>query len=973
MAPTLTVATLQTQLTTDDKNFTSGLQGATRTAGKWAANIGKTIATAGLAVVATGAAAAAAGVAGLGVAITKMTLDAAAVQGTVNTFDKLVESVGSDSVQALEMLRTSTRGMISDADLMQASNKFLAMGIATTAEEAAQLAEVSTQLGLAMGEDVTGSMENFALMMANQSIPRLDSFGISSSVVRERIKELMEETEGLTREAAFNQAVMEQAAVTMGKVGEQSDTATASMAGIRATIENVKLGIGQAFIPVLQELLSAIRPIIDDVGPRLTEWAQIAGTWLGENLPGFIEKTKIAFEDVWFALNAFISMSPGDFPWEDILPPALAEIAYEIADAFEQFIGIIESGQGVFAAIVEILDDFLPEETINRIWDFHDATIALAGNAIAAVVDFWNDELMPAFQTAEKFIKDNMVSVIGGLEGAFIGLAAALAGGAIAALISGIGTAVAAVATPVAALIALGALIGAAWAGNWGGIRDIVDETINGVILPAVETVKAWFEENWPIIQAVALTAWEVIKDIATTVADIFISDILPKFQEAFTSIGEALGTLGIDWGTLGDIVKGVLAVAAALILAFIGIVVGVVSGIAAAFNNLATVFNEWSTNFKTTIDAIVTFFTDMVAAVKAVFAGDWEGALALWNSATEAAGVAIKGIIDGIWLSIKATFGTILTFIGGFVEGVVGFFQGLWDRLTGGSIIPDMMADINSVITTALDTIAGLWETFKDNVVGFVETLKTDLDTKWNDIKTALETAWDNIKMAAETKANDVLEAITTRIDQIKTDIDTTWENIKTAVTVAWALIKAVAEQVAQEVWDAITTKIGEIKTKIDTIWLLIKSAAIVAWNNIKTEIETRVGEIVAEIISMFTTSLSKAREFIQDFIQAGIDLIDGLIEGIRLQALKLFRIVRDTIQGALDVVEDVLDIGSPSQVFIDFGISIVEGLIEGVLSRQDSWFGTISELFDMSRVFGGLATGALRLFRERRNQAIG
>jgi len=135
-------------------------------------------------------------------AVTGFVQDAMAVEGTQRTFANLVDSIGGDVPQAMEQLREATRGMVADDDLMAAANKFIAMGLADTTEQAAQLAEMATQLGMAMGEDATASMENFALMLANQSILRLDSFGISSAKVRERIEELTGETEtyGLTQE-----------------------------------------------------------------------------------------------------------------------------------------------------------------------------------------------------------------------------------------------------------------------------------------------------------------------------------------------------------------------------------------------------------------------------------------------------------------------------------------------------------------------------------------------------------------------------------------------------------------------------------------------------------------------------------------------------------------------------------------------------------------------------------------------------
>ena len=94
-----------------------------------------------------------AGMAGLSAGIVKLTLDASKVEGTISTFNALAESVGSTGPEAMEKLRDATRGMVADAELAQAGNKFLAMGIAETADEAAKLSEISTQLGMAMGED----------------------------------------------------------------------------------------------------------------------------------------------------------------------------------------------------------------------------------------------------------------------------------------------------------------------------------------------------------------------------------------------------------------------------------------------------------------------------------------------------------------------------------------------------------------------------------------------------------------------------------------------------------------------------------------------------------------------------------------------------------------------------------------------------------------------------------------------------
>jgi len=234
---------------------------------------------AGVGVAALGAAAV-----GAAVGVSKLALDAAQLEGTRITFERLSESMGG-ATHVTDELRDATRGMVTDNDLWAASNKFVTMGLTETSTETAEMMEMATQLGMAMGEGPTASMENFALMMANQSIPRLDSFGISSATVRERIAELQEQTEGLSREEAFNIAVMEQGRLAMEKVGEQGDNAGAAMARMKTNVQNLKDGIGRAFIPVLNTLLPYLEKAVDWLGPRLTTAAEMIAPWLAEKIP----------------------------------------------------------------------------------------------------------------------------------------------------------------------------------------------------------------------------------------------------------------------------------------------------------------------------------------------------------------------------------------------------------------------------------------------------------------------------------------------------------------------------------------------------------------------------------------------------------------------------------------------------------------------------------------------------------------
>ncbi len=169
----------------------------------------------------------------------------------------------------LKAMTDATRGALSQQEAMAAANQLMQMGLANNAAELANVAEMATRLGTAMGRDAGESIESFALLLANQSIPRLDTFGISAGKVRTRILELMEATDGLTRETAFMQAVQEEGGKAMDRLGDEAEDAALSFDVLAAAVKDAKAAIGEELAPEIAELASLITPVIRDTA----KWA----------------------------------------------------------------------------------------------------------------------------------------------------------------------------------------------------------------------------------------------------------------------------------------------------------------------------------------------------------------------------------------------------------------------------------------------------------------------------------------------------------------------------------------------------------------------------------------------------------------------------------------------------------------------------------------------------------------------------
>lgn len=207
--------------------------------------------------------------------IGKLAIDASKLGKIQETFERLARAVDIDNVHAMQRLREETRGLMSDQELMESSNKLLAMGLATSEDALVDITSKAVTLGNVMGVDAKESIENFTLMMANQSVLRLDTFGISSAKVRTRIEELMESTKGMTREEAFYIATMEEADKTLEKLGDQNLTLSERVQQAKVDFINWKDEMAQRLIPIVENVWDKLgelwRRIKDELTPKVLE------------------------------------------------------------------------------------------------------------------------------------------------------------------------------------------------------------------------------------------------------------------------------------------------------------------------------------------------------------------------------------------------------------------------------------------------------------------------------------------------------------------------------------------------------------------------------------------------------------------------------------------------------------------------------------------------------------------------------
>ena len=163
-----------------------------------------------------------------------------------NTFTNLSGSANIAKIN-LQAMGRATRGLISETEQMKIASQLLGMNIVQTDEQLEQVVGASRRLGKEFrGLGAREAAEEFAIMIANMSVDRLDSFGLSSGRVRERINELLATTEDMTREAAFFQATMEEGEKTLERLGPELSTTSDETSRLSAEWANLRAVMGEA-------------------------------------------------------------------------------------------------------------------------------------------------------------------------------------------------------------------------------------------------------------------------------------------------------------------------------------------------------------------------------------------------------------------------------------------------------------------------------------------------------------------------------------------------------------------------------------------------------------------------------------------------------------------------------------------------------------------------------------------------------
>lgn len=309
------------------------------------------------------------------------------------------------------------------------------------------------------------------------------------------------------------------------------------------------------------------------------------------------------------------------------------------------------------------------------------------------------------------------------LKGALLGIGAVVAGGVFAALVAGI----LALLTPINLIIAGAALLGAAWMGNWFGIRDTLTNAWV-TIQPILTDLWAWLNTNIPAAVQTITDIWNnTLLPGFTEIYNVISSEVLPALQDLWDTLTS--GTGGTQ--TLSDLWNNTLLPAIKTVGDFV----------------LNTLFPAW-------VDLEV-FLAGALATAITALADYWEN----WLFPAMGKVQDAIGVMSDLW---TGTLEPALVTVGNYInDNIVPLLESLGELF-------------NAVLNKALEASAGLWK----NV------LLPALTKVGNFLKETLSPVFEKISKSVEDDVSPVLKDLGEVIfPLLQEGLDYVTEAIKTLI----------------------------------------------------------------------------------------------------------------------------------------------------------------------------------------------
>lgn len=204
----------------------------------------------------------------------------AGVQRQTRALEGLAQSAGTSGDAIVSAIQESSSFTIDRMAAMEAATKAMLLDVAETPEAFERLTNVATQLGRAMGQDATKSIDDFVTAAGRQSKQIADNLGlmVSSADANQRFASTMgiaiDSMTDAQKKQAFLNEMLRQGELKLEDMGEQTLGAAGSFEQLSAAAADLKSGLAEIVAEDIEATVAtdALAASIRNLPDAFREW-----------------------------------------------------------------------------------------------------------------------------------------------------------------------------------------------------------------------------------------------------------------------------------------------------------------------------------------------------------------------------------------------------------------------------------------------------------------------------------------------------------------------------------------------------------------------------------------------------------------------------------------------------------------------------------------------------------------------------
>lgn len=379
---------------------------------------------------------------------------------------------------------------------------------------------------------------------------------------------------------------------------------------------------------------------------------------------------------------------------------------------------------------------------------------------------------------------------------------------------STLGAAIGGISAPVVAVVAVIAVLIAAFVNLWNTNEDFK----NG-ILSIWEQIKSTFERlTSGIVDRVNALGFdfenfgELVKAIWNGLCEI----LAPMFEGVFQNISNIftfvtdtilsvldvfIGLFSGNWEQCWNGIKGI----------FTGIwdfVVNQFSNILNVLRGVADVFLGWfGTSWNEVWTSIKDFFVGILDSICSAFQSVADFFTNIWNAIS----TFFTTIATAIYTTAVMIFTSVYDFFAGILTGIYDFFSTIFNAI---------WTVISTVCTAIYDTISNIWNAIYSFISPLLEAFQYLFETIFQAIHIIISNVMDWISEKIQTIWNAVVAFLTPLLEGMKTFFETVWNAIYTMISTVLSTISSIISTVWTAISGFISSVMNTIHSVVSSVW---------------------------------------------------------------------------------------------------------------------------------------------------------